>query len=107
MKKSLGITLSSISTFIFSVPLVVSIMRIADLIRSANDAVGPSQTLIGFESQMFLTLAAIWSIAIAGSVVLYKVSKTPAITAVTASLTACAASIFAGLGLHYIIMMIL
>ncbi|MBR3751231.1 MAG: hypothetical protein IKK58_05600 [Clostridia bacterium] len=104
MKKSLGITLSSISTFIFSVPLVVSIMSMADMIRSIN-SYGP--TYIDLEWRFFISVFAIWSIAIAGSVVLYKVSKTPAITAVTASLTACAASIFAGLGLHYIIMMIL
>jgi len=106
MKKSLGITLSSISTFIFSVPLVVSIMRMADMIRRINSYMKPGQTFIDLEWRLFISVFAIWSIAIAGSVVLYKVSKTPAITAVTASLTACAASIFAGLGLYYIILMI-
>ena len=107
MKKSLGITLSSIVTFIFTVPFVVSVMRIAQRIKLINDGMPNNQIATGLEWILFVAIAIIWSIGIAGSIVVYKFSKTEAITAATVSLIACAVSIFAGLGLHYIIMMII
>ena len=107
MKKSLGITLSSIVTFIFTVPFVVSGMRIVQLMKMASDGAPHNQTIIDLEWRLFIAIVAIWSIGIVGSAFLYKASKTRAITAVTVSLTACAVGIFAGLGLHYIIMMII
>ena len=107
MKKSFGITLASIITFIFTVQFVVSVMRIAQHIKLINDGMLNNQIATGLEWILFVAIAIIWSIGIAGSVVVYKFSKTEAITAVTVSLIACAVSIFVGLGLHYILMLII
>lgn len=97
MKKWLSILLSFVINLVFVIPFVLSAMNVLFRTRSYND----------YSDYFLFVMSAIGVIiAIAGNVVLYKVSKLSAITGISVTLLSFTVSIFAALALRYILIFI-